>query len=139
MLHLPRRARSVIPWKHQTNIQKTHAVLSFLTGSCIIIYVVLGIRIGSLSPSNTDAHEHAIALLMDTSLSMSSTDIAPNRYEHMIGIISGLVQSYPAEYVAIPFGAMPLLRIPSTRDELGIRTVLGDDSLGSYHLSLDYM
>jgi hypothetical protein len=140
MLHLPRRARSSIPRNFQTTTQKWHTTFSRSSSLCILAYIGIGIRIGAMHPTqNTAVRDSTIALLMDTSLSMSATDILPNRYQHMQSIVSGLVTSYPAEYIGIPFGAMPLVRTPRSRDEVGIRTVLGDDTLGSYHLSLEYM
>lgn len=140
MFQPPRRARSTIPRKFQSTTWQVRMIFSILTSLCIVMYICLGARIGSIhTTQHAQTRDNAVAILMDTSLSMSATDITPNRFTHMQAIVSWLVMTYPAEYIGIPFGAIPLLRTPQSRDGLWIRTVLGDDTLWSYHLALEYM
>jgi uncharacterized protein with von Willebrand factor type A (vWA) domain len=48
--------------------------------------------------------QNAVAILLDTSISMSANDVLPNRYRHAISIATGLMESYQADYITIPFG-----------------------------------
>ena len=64
-------------------------VFSLCTSVCIIGYICIGAGIGVIHTStHTNARDNAIALLMDTSLSMSAKDVLPNRYDHMLAIVS---------------------------------------------------
>ena len=68
--------------------------------------------------------DHAIAVLIDSSLSMSSADIPPNRYNHALSLMTGLLDAYPAQYTLLPFGAYPMIRIPLSHDLDGVKHIV---------------
>ena len=70
---------------------------------------------------------------------MSAADIKPSRYAQALGIANELMTSFPASYITIPFAAIPLERTPRSTDTAWIQQVLGQNSLGSYHINDAYM
>ena len=70
---------------------------------------------------------------------MTAADVKPNRYAQALSITSGLISQYNANYITIPFGAIPIIRTPLSADRPGIIQVLTQYSLGSYHVNDLYM
>ncbi len=70
---------------------------------------------------------------------MTAADVSPNRYTHAVAIASGIVAWFPANYITIPFGAIPIVRTPFSQDRLGIQQVLSQYTLGSHHVNDAYM
>jgi hypothetical protein len=129
-----------IPWKYKSVRQKIYSTLF----SCSIAYFVFYISVYGLSLYEKNKVEersasHAIAILLDTSLSMSAADVKPNRYAQALSIAQGLISSFPASYITIPFGAIPLVRTPWSTDTKWVQQVLGQYSLWSYHVNDAYM
>ncbi len=129
-----------IPRKYTSFVMRSHTIIS----TCLILFCVVFI-ISGLSASVHDSGrkqytvQDSIAILVDTSLSMSAADVKPNRYSHALAIASGLLQQYNAQYVTIPFGAIPMVRTPLSYDRTGIQQVLWEYTLGSYHVNDVYM
>lgn len=70
---------------------------------------------------------------------MSAADIKPNRYAQALSIATGLIESYNAQYITIPYGAIPFIRTPFSVDTFGVEKVLSQYSLGSHHVNDAYM
>ncbi len=83
--------------------------------------------------------QDSIALLIDTSLSMTAADVKPNRYNHALAIASWLISQHRAQYITIPFGAVPIVRTPVSYDQYGITQVVSQYTLWSYHVNDTYM
>lgn len=83
--------------------------------------------------------QDSIALLIDTSLSMTAADVKPNRYNHALAIASWLILQHRAQYITIPFGAVPVVRTPVSYDQYGITQVVSQYTLWSYHVNDTYM
>lgn len=107
----------------------------------MVIYTIIWWLYFSFSnQKNTiPSSENSVAILIDTSLSMTAADVSPNRYTHAVGIASGIVAGFPANYITIPFGAIPIVRTPFSQDRLGIQQVLSQYSLWSHHVNDAYM
>jgi hypothetical protein len=106
-----------IPWKYKNIWQKIYYSLFFCSIAYFVFYI--GVYWLSLYQNNNiekDSSSHAIAILLDTSLSMSAADVKPNRYAQALSIAQGLISSFPASYITIPFGAIPLVRTPWSTD-----------------------
>jgi hypothetical protein len=136
---------SLTPWartprKYKSIRQKIYSTLFFCSIAYFAFYIsVYGLSLYQNNKVEKDSSSHAIAILLDTSLSMSAADVKPNRYAQALSIAQGLISSFPASYITIPFGAIPLVRTPWSTDTEGAQHVLGQYSLGSYHVNDAYM
>lgn len=132
--------RATIPRKQKTAWQKRHTVITvFIFWFCVIyIWLIWGSYVREKDIRDVSPND-AIAILVDTSLSMSSNDIKPNRYEHALNIAWWLLSSFNATYVTIPYAGIPILQTPISTDTFGIKQVLSQFSLWSYHVWREYL
>lgn len=134
------RPRASIPRKYKTLWSKINSVISTILFLFCLTYVIWwGILSVKEKQELDKTPQNAIAILMDTSLSMSSNDVKPNRYEHALGIVWWLLNKFDATYFTIPFGWSPILRTPISTDTFGIKQVLNNYTLWSYHVSESYL
>lgn len=134
------RPRADIPRRYKTLWSKINNVISSILFAFCLIYIIWGGILSVKEKQDLDkTPKNAIAILMDTSLSMSSNDIKPNRYEHALNIIWWLLNTFDATYFTIPYGGVPILRTPISTDTFGINKVLNNYSLWSYHVSQSYL
>ncbi len=119
---------------------KVISIISTILFLYCLVYLIWGWLLSIKEKQELDkTPKNAIAILMDTSLSMSSDDIEPNRYEHALGIVWGLLNKFDATYFTIPFGWVPILHTPISTDTFGITQVLNNYTLWSYHVSESYL
>ncbi len=141
MFYVPWSPRGRIPRKYLSWLLKIHTFISWNIIVLAILYTILWWLYFSFWQQNTTQKkaENSVAILIDTSLSMTAADVVPNRYTHALGIASGIISWFPAEYITIPFGAIPIIRTPFSQDRNGIQQVLWQYSLWSYHVNDAYM
>ncbi len=129
-----------IPWKYKSVWEKTYSILFICSAGYFLFYIcVYWISLYKYNKVQSDSDSHAIAILIDTSLSMSAADVLPNRYTHAVSIAQWLVSSFPASYITIPFASTPLVRTPWSTDTAGIKDVLSQYTLWSHHVNDAYM
>lgn len=133
-----RRPWSRIPRRFQTTKEKIHSILLFVGSAWILLYV-WGMWLYTYLVTYNPIPTNAVAILLDTSISMSANDVIPNRYRHAISIATWLMHNYPAAYITIPFGWIPTVRTPWSEDSNGIETVMSQYNLWSYHVNQAYM
>ena len=134
------RPRADIPWKYKNTWDKINSIISSILFMFCLFYIIWWGILSIKERQETDkTPKNAIAILLDTSLSMSSNDIKPNRYEHALRIVWWLLNSFEATYFTIPYGGVPILRTPISTDTFGIKQVLNNYSLWSYHVSESYL
>lgn len=131
---------SSIPLSHQTRKQKLHTIAIFSASIWCLLYIWF-VWLYSYFTANITipSQQSAVAILIDTSISMSANDVLPNRYRHAISIATWLMQSYDASYITIPFGWLPLVRTPWSQDIQWIEKVLSQFNLWWYHVNQAYM
>lgn len=140
MSKLPWRPRAAIPRQHKTIGKKIHSVVSVILFIFCLLYIVWwGIFALKEKQEIDKTPKNAIAILLDTSLSMASADIKPNRYDHALGIVWWLLRSFDATYFTIPYWGIPILRTPISADTFGIQQVISEYTLWSYHTSPSYL
>lgn len=123
-----------IPWAYRTGRQKIHYSISLLSGIYLFFYLGI-IWLGSHLLPQSRSNTNAMAILIDTSLSMSATDVKPTRYSHALEIASWVINRYDAAYITIPFGGVPIVRTPASSDKQWIIHTLQQYSLWSYHVN----
>lgn len=134
------RPWSNIPLSFQTRKQKLHTIVVYIaTARCIFYIWCIWLYAYFTANTTIPIKEWAVAVLIDTSISMSATDVLPNRYRHAISIATGLMQAYDANYITIPFGWLPLVRTPWSQDTQGIEKVLSQFNLWWHHVNQVYM
>ena len=76
-----------IPRKYMSLLQKIYSSLTIISIAYFVFYTsIYAISLFQNYQEQKDSEHHAIALLIDTSLSMSAADVTPNRYQHAIRI-----------------------------------------------------
>ncbi len=135
-----RRPRADIPREYKTIWSKITSVISTTLFLYCLVYLIWWGLLSVKEKQELDkTPKNAIAILMDTSLSMSSNDLEPNRYEHALGIIWWLFTNFEATYFTIPYGGVPILRTPISSDTFGIKQTMQAFTLWSYHVSESYL
>lgn len=139
MSYFPWTPRASIPRRYMSIPAKTHRIISWIIILYSTVFFLCGASSFVIPSSPQNAPNHSIAILLDTSLSMSATDVLPNRYANALRIATGIMWAYPAEYMTIPFSAFPLVRTPFSTDIKGGQQVLWQYTLWSYHTSIEEM
>lgn len=134
------RPWSNIPLSHQTTRQKIHTI-AVLSASVWCLFYIWCIWLYSYFTANITipSEQSAVAILIDTSISMSANDVLPNRYRHAISIATWLIKAYDASYITIPFWWLPIVRTPWSQDIQWIEKVLSQFNLGWHHVNQQYM
>lgn len=130
---------SSIPLSYQTVRQKIHTIAIFFATWWCLLYVWIAWLYSYFTSTVIPVKQSAVAILIDTSISMSATDVLPNRYRHAISIATWLMQSYDASYITIPFWWLPLVRTPWSEDTKWIEKVVSQFNLWWYHVNQAYM
>lgn len=133
-----RKPWSKIPWKFLSYKQLLNRALLIVWSARSLFYVwIIGLFMEFVY--TPPAQQNAVAIVLDTSISMSANDVLPNRYRHAISIATWLIESYQADYITIPFGWIPTVRTPWSHDTAWINQVLSQFNLWSHHVNQAYM
>ncbi len=132
------RIWSSIPRKHKTVWWKIHTILSSIFTAALFLWV-LSLWFSYVYNIAQEKNKPNIAILLDTSFSMSAKDVWISRYEHALNIISGVVTSIPASYSLITFWAIPMTMIPWTSDIEGFKHKLTQFNLWAYQINKQHM
>ena len=131
---------SRIPLSHQTWRQKAHTMVLYIaTIRCILYIWAIWLYSYFTASITIPTQKSAVAILIDTSISMSANDVLPNRYRHAISIATWLMQKYDAWYLTMPFWWIPMVRTPWSQDTAWIEKVFSQFNLWGHHVNQAYM